>query len=133
MAENYEELLKALACCQDGVKCDECPYYSIKMVSGMDTCLDTLINRSYIAVSTFLAQKQKPAKPKPPKRIPCICGRKQIGSHWFDTKERRYFLKCPACGLESKHVKYQTELNQAWNEAVMTAVVAQKYMEEDLP
>lgn len=70
------------------------------------------------AANTIEALSKKPARKKPPKRLPCLCGRKQLDT-WANGDPNGWFLKCPNCGIESKVVRYQCDLNAAWNEKIM--------------
>lgn len=78
------------------------------------TDLINLLNDSANAIEE-LSKKSK--KKKPPKRLPCPCGRKQLDT-WASGNPDGWFLRCPVCGTESKIVKYQCDLNAAWNEMI---------------
>ena len=78
---------------------------------GIEDILDDLLNAPVADVV-----KRTP-KPKPPKRLPCTCGRKQL-EMWFDATGHTVYLRCPVCGMQSPKVKYQTQLNKAWNDTV---------------
>ena len=57
-------------------------------------------------------ESAKAKKKRPPKRLPCTCGRKRLELWWSN---EGWFLKCPNCGRESKPERYQSHVNSAWN------------------
>ena len=84
-------------------------YYSKEWTDLIDLLND--------AANTIEALSKKSARKKPPKRLPCLCGRKQL-EMWATGDPDGWFLKCPICGTKSKIVKYQCDLNAAWNEKI---------------
>lgn len=57
-------------------------------------------------------ERAKSKKKRPPKRLPCTCGRKRLELWWSN---EGWFLKCPNCGRESKPERYQSHVNSVWN------------------
>jgi hypothetical protein len=55
------------------------------------------------------------ARPRLPERKACSCGKKKW-AQWYHTDTGLWSLQCENCGKESRQVKYQTQLNAAWNE-----------------
>lgn len=76
-----------------------------------------LIDLLYDAANAIEDLSKKPARKKPPKKLPCTCGRKQLET-WETTNPSGWFLKCPNCGAKSEIVKHQCDLNSAWNEMI---------------
>lgn len=57
-------------------------------------------------------ENAKSKKKRPPKRLPCTCGRKKLELWW---SKDGWFLKCPNCGRESQPERYQSHVNSVWN------------------
>ena len=60
-------------------------------------------------------------KYKPPKRLPCICGRKQLETWWYGGLiggDEGAFIKCPNCGRKSPVSKGRNKLNETWNKMI---------------
>jgi hypothetical protein len=59
-------------------------------------------------------------KKRPPKRLPCTCGRKRLELCWWssDPSEIGWFLRCPNCGRKSQPERYKSHVNSAWNDGL---------------
>lgn len=64
-------------------------------------------------------ESTKTKKKKPPKRLPCTCGRKRLELWWSSNpNDKGWFLKCPNCGRQSQPERYQSRVNFAWNKGL---------------
>ena len=52
------------------------------------------------------------------KLLPCTCGRKQIGSAWWDGETYMWFYQCPNCGKRAPSHKMQNEARKLWNKMI---------------
>ena len=56
---------------------------------------------------------------KPPQRVPCICGRKQLEVWWSgEIGNEGPFIKCPNCGRKSPVSESRNKLNETWNKMI---------------
>lgn len=61
-------------------------------------------------------ESAKAKKERPPKRLPCTCGRKQLQLWWSNNPiDKGWFLKCPNCGRQSQPERYKSHVNSVWN------------------
>lgn len=64
-------------------------------------------------------ESAKAKKKRPPKRLPCTCGRKRFELWWSSNpNDKGWFLKCPNCGRQSQPERYQSRVNFAWNKGL---------------
>lgn len=82
--------------------------YQLGTVHGMNACTD----------EEFKAEAKRRGynlikKPEPVKLLPCVCGRKRIGS-WF-TLGRMHFYKCETCGLSAAPGTNERHAKVNWN------------------
>lgn len=66
-------------------------------------------------------ESTKIKKKRPPKRLPCTCGRKRLELWWSSNpSDKGWFLKCPNCGRQSQPERYKSHVNSAWNDGLPT-------------
>lgn len=103
---DYSKLINNL---HDAAKEIDSFYYNKEWTDLID-----LLNDAADAIEDL---SKKPTRKKPPKRLPCLCGRKQLDT-WATANPKGWFLRCPNCGIESKVVRYLCDLNTAWNNMI---------------
>ena len=81
-----------------------------------DTIEELLTLKAIADAKIERLESAKTKKKRPPKRIPCTCGRKQLELWWSNEGSNEgWFLKCPNCGRESQPERYQSHVNSVWN------------------
>lgn len=120
----YDELVKDLRICAEGEHCDKCGKWEMKQNGGRNACEYAICTEAADAIEELLTLKAladekierlenaKSKKKRPPKRLPCTCGRKKLELWWSN---EGWFLKCPNCGRESQPERYQSHVNSVWN------------------
>jgi hypothetical protein len=110
----YEKLVNALRCYAKDEECYRCEYFSEagcdidKMLFDADDAIEKLEKKNEQLT-------KKLVRPRPPKRKACSCGKKKW-KQWYHTDTGMWSLQCANCGKQSRQVKYQSQLNAAWNE-----------------
>ena len=112
----YDELVKRL---RDAAKMSEALAILLPHSEGNATA--KLYNEAADAIEELLTlierlESAKAKKKRPPKRLPCTCGRKQLDLWWSSNpSDEGWFLKCPNCGRQSQPEKFKCYVNSAWN------------------
>lgn len=81
---------------------------------------------------------EEPVKPiapkyKPPRMIPCVCGRKRTETWWDSNKDNKgWFRKCYHCGFEGERVPTLIRLNYGWNLAVLSELRKRRENTDDM-
>ena len=97
-----------------------------------EVCADPKAELKYIRKDIeALPTKIVRDKYKPPKRLPCVCGRKQLDIWWSaEIGNKGPFLKCPNCGRTSPASEKQIKLNETWNKMIEEETNDQQRKEE---
>lgn len=109
MGQLYEELIESLRLCVKYNKAQDALENADQAANAIEELL-TLKALSDAKIEKLESAKAK--KKRPPKRLPCTCGRKRLELWW---SKDGWFLKCPNCGRESQPERYQSHVNSAWN------------------
>ena len=99
-----------------------------KICAQYDGSVDQLHDEAADAIEELLTLKAladakierlesaKAKKKRPPKRLPCVCGRKRLELWWSSNPiDKGWFLKCPNCGRQSQPERYKSHVNSVWN------------------
>ena len=105
----YEELVKRLRDISNSDSNIKSNYIGLTMIQAADA-IEKLEKKNEQLT-------KKLVRPRPPKRKACSCGKKKW-KQWYHTDTGMWSLQCANCGKQSRQVKYQSQLNAAWNEIV---------------
>ena len=125
-----DKLVNRLWECSSG-ECFNCSQY--KPTTNASVCQKELMKQAADAIEELLTLKAladakierlestKIKKKRPPKRLPCTCGRKRLELWWSSNPSNKgWFLKCPNCGRQSQPERYKSHVNSAWNDGLPT-------------
>lgn len=105
----YDELVKRLREATGWKNASE--HYSL-MKEAADAIEELLTLKALSDAKIEKLESAKAKKKRPPKRLPCTCGRKRLELWW---SKDGWFLECPNCGRKSQPERYQSHVNSAWN------------------
>lgn len=112
----YDELIKRL---RDIARCDrniKSNYIGLSLLQAADAIEELLTLKALADAKIERLESAKAKKKRPPKRLPCVCGRKRLELWWSNNPiDRGWFLKCPNCGRQSQPERYKSRLNSVWN------------------
>ena len=112
----YEELVKRL---RDMARSDgniKSNYIGLSLLQAADAIEELLTLKALADAKIERLESAKAKKKRPPKRLPCNCGRKRLELWWSsDPSDRGWFLKCPNCGRQSQPERYKSHINSVWN------------------
>lgn len=115
----YDELVKRLRTMADwvGISFLEESENVRTNLSEAATAIEELLTLKALADAKIeRLESAKAKKKRPPKRLPCTCGRKQLELWWSSNpSDKGWFLKCPNCGRQSQPERYKSHVNFVWN------------------
>ena len=112
----YDELIESLRLCVKYNKAQDALENAEQAANAIEELL-TLKALSDAKIEKLESAKVK--KKRPPKRLPCTCGRKRLELWWSSNpNDKGWFLKCPNCGRQSQPERYQSRVNFAWNKGL---------------
>lgn len=113
----YNELIESLRLCVKYGKAQDALENAGQAADAIEELL-TLKALSDAKIEKLESAKAK--KKRPPKRLPCTCGRKRLELWWSSNpNDKGWFLKCPNCGRQSQPERYQSRVNFAWNKEIL--------------
>lgn len=114
-----DELIKRLRnrriCIQQSGSLDDFPL----LQEAADAIEELLMLKALADAKIERLESAKAKKKRPPKRLPCTCGRKRLELWWSSApSDRGWFLKCPNCGRRSQPEIYKSHVNSVWNDGL---------------
>ena len=112
----YDELVKRLREVEEMLKVAQFKEAANLIVQAADAIEELLTLKALADEKIERLESAKAKKKRPPKRLPCTCGRKQLDLWWSSNPgDEGWFLKCPNCGRQSQPEKFKCHVNSAWN------------------
>ena len=112
----YDELVKQLREVEEMLKVAQFKEAANLIVQAADAIEELLTLKALADEKIERSESAKAKKKRPPKRLPCTCGRKQLDLWWSSNPgDEGWFLKCPNCGRQSQPEKFKCHVNSAWN------------------
>lgn len=112
----YDDLVKRLREVEEMLKVAQFKEAANLIVQAADAIEELLTLKALADEKIERSESAKAKKKRPPKRLPCTCGRKQLDLWWSSNPgDEGWFLKCPNCGRQSQPEKFKCHVNSAWN------------------
>ena len=112
----YDELVKRLRDIARNNGNIKSNYIGLSLLQAADAIEELLTLKALADAKIERLESAKAKKKRPPKRLPCVCGRKRLELWWSNNPiDKGWFLKCPNCGRQSQPERYKSHVNSVWN------------------
>lgn len=83
-----------------------------------DNMIEKVKNDTFSRLELLLfLEKNKPKAKESRKRLPCVCGRKDVPI-WFNVKRHNFFCRCDNCDKEAIGDRFKIGAIRNWNEMI---------------